>query len=130
MDTQNLSLLDYLSDLPDHRDPRMIKHLLVDIVTIAIVAVICGADTWEEIELFGLSRENWFREFLKLPEGIPSHDTFNRVFAWLNPLEFQKRFRQWTESLRTYVESEVIAIDGKTARRSKDNGKVLHIVSA
>ncbi len=130
MEIERLSMLDYLEGFPDSRDPRMIKHLLVDIITIAVVAVICGADNWEEIELFGRSKEDWFREFLKLPEGIPSHDTFNRVFAWLDPQEFQKRFMHWTEALRKHVESEVIAIDGKTARRSKDNGRVLHMVSA
>jgi len=129
MEEQKLSIVDHLADFSDQRDQRMIKHLLVDIVTIAIIAVICGADNWEEIELFGHSKEDWFRQFLKLPVGIPSHDTFNRVFSWLDPKEFQERFLNWTETLRKCV-AEVIAIDGKTTRGSKDNGKVLHMVSA
>lgn len=130
MKKEPTSIVDYLSDFSDQRDTRMIKHQLVDIVTIAIIAVICGADNWEEIELFGRSKEDWLRQFLELPEGIPSHDTFNRVFSWLDPQEFQNRFMKWTESLRKCIEAEIIAIDGKTARGSKDNGNVLHMVSA
>jgi len=119
--------------LPDPRVDRTKDHLLVDIVLIAICAVVCGADGWVEVAEFGSTKEKWFRQFLKLPEGIPSHDTFGRVFAALDADEFQRCFLEWVQTISVLTAGQVIAIDGKTLRRSHDKrrGKAaLHVVSA
>jgi predicted transposase YbfD/YdcC len=119
--------------LPDPRVDRTKDHLLLDIVLIAICAVVCGADGWVEVAEFGGTKEKWFRQFLKLPEGIPSHDTFGRVFAALDADEFQRCFLEWVETISVLTAGQVIAIDGKTLRRSHDKrrGKAaLHVVSA
>jgi predicted transposase YbfD/YdcC len=119
-------------DLPDPRAEPAKRHLLLDITVIAICAVVCGAESWVEIEEFGKARLEWFRSFLELPNGIPSHDTFGRVFARLDPAEFQKRFLAWAQGLREAI-GDHVAIDGKTLRRSHDHagGKAaLHLVSA
>lgn len=118
------------------RDPRKFhspSHLLVDIVTIAICAVICGADDWVAIETFGRAKEKWFRTFLRLPNGIPSHDTFGQVFADLDPSQFQRCFLSWVTTISQLIAGEVVAIDGKTVRRSHDKGMgkaAIHMVSA
>lgn len=109
------------------------RHLLRDIFVIAICAIICGANNWVEIALFGESKKEWFKTFLKLPNGIPSHDIFNRVFSKLNPKEFEARFISWVRGIAEITEGEIIAIDGKTVRRSHDksDGKAaIHMVSA
>jgi hypothetical protein len=106
---------------------------LLDILVIAICAVICGADTWVEIEAYGNAKEQWLRQFLALPHGIPSHDTFGRVFARLKPEELQRCFLSWIQAVRELTHGEVVAIDGKTLRRSFDRaaGKgAIHMVSA
>lgn len=114
----------YFVELPDPRRDHTRRHKLVDIVTMAICAVICGADDWEEVAFFAEVREEWFGTFLELPGGIPSHDTFWRVFRALDTKRFEACFRAWTTSLRTLVEgevvAEVVAIDGKQLRRSHD----------
>jgi predicted transposase YbfD/YdcC len=92
----------------------------MDILVIAICAVICGADNWEEVELFGKAKEKWFKTFLELPNGIPSHDTFWRVFAKLDPEQFQQSFVSWISSVSEITDGQVIAIDGKILRRSHD----------
>jgi predicted transposase YbfD/YdcC len=123
----------YFGDLPDPRVLGRCDHQLVDIVIIGICAVLCGAEGWEEIEQFGQSKEGWLRQFLALGCGIPSHDTFRRVFSLLDAQAFQDRFARWVEGVFTVTRGQVIAIDGKTARRSYDkrNGKgALHLVSA
>lgn len=129
-----VSLKSHFSILEDTRDPLRRRHLLIDILMIAIAAVLCGADGWTEIEEFGKSNESWFRKFLKLDNGIPSHDTFGRVFSLLSPTAFEKRFRAWIESVReVYEAEEIVAIDGKTLRRSHDRKRgqgPLHMVSA
>jgi predicted transposase YbfD/YdcC len=106
----------------------------VEIVIIAIVAVICGADGWTEIEEFGKSNEEWFRKFLKLENGIPAHDTFGRVFSLIAPAAFQECFSAWIGSLREAdALEEIVAIDGKSLRRSHDRKRgqgPLHMVSA
>ena len=94
------TLIEHFSLLEDTRDPKRRRHLLIDIVIIAITAVLCGADGWTEIEEFGKSNEEWFRKFLELDNGIPSHDTFGRVFALLSPAAFQERFSAWVDSVR------------------------------
>lgn len=126
-------LEEYFGDLPDPRIDRTKKHQLIDIIAIAICAVVCGADNWVEVETFGLIREAWLRQFLELPNGIPSHDTFGRVFARLDAEAFRKRFIQWVRDVHTLSKGQVVAIDGKTVRRAHDqaNGQAaLHLVSA
>ena len=87
---------------------------------LAICATICGADNWSHIALFGQGKEEWLRTFLELPNGIPSHDTFGRVYSQLDPEEFQRCFMEWTHGEADLVPGEVVAIDGKRARRSHD----------
>jgi predicted transposase YbfD/YdcC len=110
----------HFSNLEDPRVDRTKLHPLLDILVIAICAVICGADNWEEVELFGEAKEAWFKTFLELPNGIPSHDTFWRVFAKLSPEQFQQSFVSWISSVSEITQGQVIAIDGKTLRRSHD----------
>ena len=109
-------------DLPDPRIDRTKLHKLLDILAIAICAVIAGADNWEDIEEFGKARLDWFRTFLELPNGIPSHDTFTRVFARLDPEPFQACFLGWMNAVAEVIGGQVIAIDGKVLRRSHDKG--------
>jgi len=126
-------LMDYFEGLEDPRIERSKRHSLPDIITIAICAVICGADSWVHVEMFGRSKEEWFRTFLELPNGIPSHDTFGDVFSRLDPERFQECFMEWSQGVAELLPGEVVAIDGKTARRSYDRhgGKgALHLVSA
>jgi predicted transposase YbfD/YdcC len=124
------SPLSYFSDMKDPRIDRTKDHLLEDIIVIAILAVLCGADTWNDIEEFGKAKESWLRTFLKLSGGIPSHDTFNRVFSLLDPKQLQERFIQWTSSVARLTEGEVISIDGKAIRGSRDKKSIVHMVSA
>jgi predicted transposase YbfD/YdcC len=117
------------------QDPRMERtkrHRLRDIIIVAICGVICGAEGWVEIEEFGKAKEAWFTELLKLPNGIPSHDPFGRVFSLMDPKQFEASFFQWVQGITSTVKG-VIAIDGKTLRRSHDERagkKALHLVSA
>ena len=116
-------------------DPRMERtklHRLRDIIILAICGVLCGADGWVEIEEFGKAKEAFFTNLLTLPNGIPSHDTFGRVFALIDPKQFEASFVQWVQGISQTVKG-VIAIDGKTLRRSHDHEsdkKALHVVSA
>lgn len=119
--------------LPDPRVERTKDHLLIDIVAIAIFAVISGADGWVAIETYRQSKLGWLEQFLALPNGIPSHDTFARVFARLDPEVFRACFYSWIESITEVLGAQVIPIDGKTLKQSYDrNGqqKAIHIVSA
>jgi predicted transposase YbfD/YdcC len=128
----NTALVEHFAELDDPRADNR-RHLLIDILVIAICAAICGADSWEDIELFGEAKKRWFSTFLELPHGIPSPDTFARVFGALDPEQFQGAFTRWVQDVSTLVTGEVIAIDGKTARRSYDRqgGKAaIHMVSA
>jgi hypothetical protein len=105
----------------------------LDIIVRAVCAVICGADNWVEVELFGRTKQQWLRTFLELPHGIPSHDTFGRVFRLLDPEVFQRGFRSWIEAVQAIIQGQVVAIDGKTLRRSHDRtlGKAaIQMVSA
>ena len=116
-------------------DPRgsNSSHLLIEIIVIAICAAICGADNWVEVEEYGKAKEAWLRRFLELRHGIPSHDTFGRVFRLIDPHEFQRGFIDWVQQAHQIVGSEVINVDGKQLRRSHDRstGKsALHMVSA
>ena len=127
------SLFDYFVVIEDTRDEKKRRHLLIDVMVIAITAVICGADGWTQVEAFGKAKEEWFRRFLELPNGIPSHDTFGRVFSVLSPEVFEARFREWVASVREVCGEDIIAIDGKSLRRSHCRKKglgPLHMVSA
>jgi predicted transposase YbfD/YdcC len=113
-----IGLLEHFSDCQDPRRELGKDHLLVDILVIGILAVICGADDFVGMAEFGVDQQTWLRTFLKLPKGIPSHDTFGRVFAQLKPSEFRRCFSNWVRSVANLTDGEIIAIDGKTARRS------------
>jgi predicted transposase YbfD/YdcC len=132
MPTTDVALARYFAALPDPRIDRTKKHLLVDIVVITICAVIAGADSWEEIAAFGQSKEAWLRRFLTLPEGIPSHDTFYRVFAALEPRAFQDCFGQWITAVSKVTGLKTIAVDGKAVRaaRHATASGCLHLVNA
>ena len=112
----------HFGNIEDPRIERTKLHKLVDIVVIAICAVIAGGDNWEDIEEFGKARIEWFQTILEIPNGIPSHDTFNRLFARIEPEQFQKSFISWMKSASELIGGQVIAIDGKVVRRSHDNG--------
>jgi predicted transposase YbfD/YdcC len=127
------SISEYFATLSDPRKGGMVEHQLIDIITIAVCAVICGANNWVEVELFGHRRQAWLRQFLELRHGVPSHDTFGRVFARLSAEAFQHCFAQWMQAVFTRSQGEVIAIDGKRLRRSYDkasNKAAIHMVSA
>ena len=126
-------LLRHFDQLKDPRMNRTKKHSLSDILTLAICAVICGADGWVQVEDFADCKKEWFKTFLNLPNGIPSHDTFGRVFAALDPAAFEACFMKWVAALATASAGRLISIDGKTIRRSLDTatGKSpIHMVSA
>jgi predicted transposase YbfD/YdcC len=127
------ALRDHFADLPDPRVERTKRHQLLDVVTIAVCAVICGADTWVAVAAFGQRKRAFLARFLELPNGIPSHDTFGRVFAALDPAAFETCFLAWVQATVRATAGQVVAIDGKTLRRSHDRaaGKgPLHLVSA
>ena len=127
------SLIGHFTVLTDPRCPINRRHELGDLIVIAISAVLCGADGWVDVEQFGRSKEAWFRQFLTLRHGVPAHDTFGRVFSLLDPKAFEACFRNWVASIRDLVPGEVIAVDGKTLRRSHDRANglaALHLVSA
>jgi predicted transposase YbfD/YdcC len=131
--SRSVSLLTHFSDLPDPRVDRTKRHKLIDIVGVAICAVICGAEGWTAIEEYGQAKETWLRQFFELPHGIPSDDTFRRVFTCLSPTQFQDRFVGWVQALSAQTAGQVIAIDGKTVRRSYDRGgnkAAIHMISA
>lgn len=132
MDANQSPFLIHFGQLEDPRLDRKKRHSLIDIIAITICAVIAGAEGWTDIERFGKTKEAWLRTFLALPNGIPSHDTFGRFFALLNPLMFQKCFIDWVRAVHHQVQG-VVAVDGKTARRSHDQAKgksAIHVVSA
>lgn len=110
----------HFGDLKDPRVDRTKRHKLLDIVVITICGVVCGADDWVSIEEFGNAKVQWFRQFLELPNDIPSHDTFGRVFGKLDPDQFHTCFMNWILAVSEIIEGQVIAIDGKTLRRSHD----------
>ena len=123
----------HFSILPDPRLERTKKHLLIDILFIAVCTVICGGEGFTDMELFGEAKQEWLRTLLALPHGIPSHDTFGRVFSQLDPKEFGECFLRWSAALHAATKGEVIALDGKTLRHSFDTAtgqSALHLVSA
>lgn len=127
------SLKRYFGELPDPRVEGRCEHRLVDIIVTAICGVLSGSEGWEDIEEFGHSKLEWLQQFLELPNGIPSHDTFRRVFSLLDATAFQEQFMRWVEGVFRVTQGQVVALDGKTVRGSRDeaNGKkALHLVSA
>lgn len=128
-----LSVQEYFQDVPDPRVNRRRLHGLLDIIVIALCAVICSAESWKDIQLWGETHQSWLEQFLELPHGIPSRCTFRRVISRLNPEEFQNCFRDWIKALSRATQGRIIAVDGKTLRRSMDSAsdlKALHVVSA
>lgn len=132
-DQNSANILNYFSEISDPRVDRTKEHSLINIIVIAICAVICGADSFVEIEEFGNTSINWLKTFLDLQNGIPSHDTFGRVFSLIDPNEFKKCFLNWIKEVSKITNSEIVSIDGKTVRRSydkKSNKSAIHMVSA
>ena len=114
------TIIEHFAGLQDPRIDRTKLHQLLDIVVIAICAIICGADDWVEVELFGNAKLPWLRTFLALPHGIPSHDTFGRDFARLNPEEFGRCFQEWVQAVYEITGGQVVPIDGKVLRGSRE----------
>lgn len=131
----SLTLIESLSHITDpRRDHATTRHKLIDILVIAVCATICGADGWEEIAEFGEAKHEWFKQFLELPNGIPSHDTFGRVFQLIKPTEFQQSFLEWVRAAAAAAGGTLINVDGKHLRGSKkrkrDSKEGLRLVSA
>lgn len=125
--------IESFSNLEDPRVDRTKKHLLLDVIAIAICGVLSGAENWEEMEDFAKENEAWFSQFLLLPNGIPSHDTISRVFSALDPQAFQESCLAWLKRIAKLLPETVIPIDGKTLRgskRSNESKKALHIINA
>ena len=126
-----LSLIEHFKGLPDPRMDRTKDHALIDILVIAVCTLLCGGEGFNDMEDFGKAKKDWFRTFLTLAEGIPSHDTFNRVFAAIKPEEFLECFLRWTQSLRQAVAQEIVALDDKALRRALNKKESLrYVVSA
>ena len=128
-----MKMIEYFKELKDKRQQGKVAHNLVEIVIMTIFAVMAACDYWEEIEDYCITKYDWFKDVLglELENGIPSHDTFQRVFQALNPKEMQRCFVEWVRSIHTITNGEIIGIDGKTVRGSKSNKKkAIHMVSA
>lgn len=124
---------EHFSKVADPRKDRTKDHKLIDIIAIAICAVICGAEGWVDMELYGKSKEPWLRTFLELPNGIPSHDTFGRVFSLIDAHQFQLAFYEWVWAVNDIIQGQIINLDGKCLRGSDDQrlGKrAIYMVSA
>jgi len=129
--TATNKLKSVFGQIPDFRRSHKQLYDLESILLIGIISVICGADSWNEIENYARSKEDFLRSFLNLPNGIPSHDTFNRVFSNIDSNQFENCFIEWVSILAQLKPKEIIAIDGKTIRGAKANGKKspVHMVS-
>jgi predicted transposase YbfD/YdcC len=126
-----LNLIEHFQTLTDPRVDRRREHELIDILIIAVCTLLCGGETFNDMEDFGYAKQDWFKTFLGLRNGIPSHDTFNRVFAALDPQGFLDCFLRWTQSLRQAVAQEIVALDGKALRRALNKDQsVKYVVSA
>ena len=133
MTQEKVALMDHFNTLSDPRSGNAVRHNFYDILIIALCAAICGADSWRDVETFGVAKEYWLRRFLALPHGIPSHDTFTRIFAAVNTDAVAAAFISWTSAVAHKTDGEVIAIDGKTLRHSynrQSDQAALQMVSA
>jgi len=125
------SFLSYFNDLKDPRVERTQKHALESLVFISVAAITCGADSWNEIQEFGEAKKSWLATVVPLPNGIPSHDTFNRFYAALEPGTFEDCFAQWAASMAARTKGEVVSIDGKSLRGSRGmKATAAHVVTA
>src|SRR5215475_7636871 len=132
-DTVNASIVEHFRTLEDPRIERTKKHLLLDILVIALCTLLTGGEGFQDMALFGKSKQAWLHTFLALPRGIPSHDTFGRVFARLNPQRFQQCFLSWTQAVAQLTQGALVSLDGKTVRASFDRATAsspLHMLSA
>ena len=126
-----LRLADVFVSIEDPRQTAKVKHDLVELLVVAVNAVLVGADTFTEIELWAEEKLEWLQGYLRLPHGIPSHDTFGRIFGLIDPEQFESAFRRWVSSILPALGTEIVAIDGKTSRRSGGiDATALHLVSA
>jgi predicted transposase YbfD/YdcC len=132
METEGrLRLADVFVSIQDPRQAAKVEHDLVELLVVAVNAVLVGADTFVEIELWAKEKLDWLRGYLRLAYGIPSHDTFGRMFGLIDPEQFESAFRRWVESILPALGAEIVAIDGKTSRRSGGvDATALHLVSA
>ena len=120
-----LSLITHFQVLPDPRLQRRQAHDLIDLLVIAVCTLLCGGESFNDLEDFGHAKHDWFKTFLRLRNGIPSHDTFNRLYAALDPKAFLDCFLRWTQSLRQAVAQEIVALDGKALRRALNRDQSL-----
>ena len=134
MSSPSISLLkSHFEGLDDPRVQHSIDHLLIDIVMITICAVICGAESWVEVENYGKAKQSWLERFLELPHGIPSHDTIERLFVRLHPEQLQESFLRWVNAAFELSQGQLISLDGKTLRGSYERGGkrgMIHMISA
>jgi len=132
METEGrLRLSDVVVSIDDPRQAAKVEHDLVELLVVAVNAVLVGADTFVEIELWAKEKLTWLRNYLGLANGIPSHDTFARMFGLIDPEQFEDAFRTWLKSILPTLGAEIVAIDGKTSRRSGGvDATALHLVSA
>lgn len=107
-------IVEHFSKVTDPRINRTKEHKLIDIIAIAICAVICGAEDWVDIENFGNGKQVWLQTFLELPNGIPSHDTFGRVFSMIDPKEFQESFQNWVQSIYEFTHGQVLVFESRS----------------
>lgn len=125
---RRLGLIERLEQLPDPRVKGRCEHELVDVLVIALCCLLCGGESFNDMEDFGRAKRKWFKTFLRLRGGIPKHDTFNRVLAALKPEAFLELFVAWTQSLRETVAEEIVALDGKALRRALDQGQSPRVI--
>lgn len=133
MEKNIVSIKKHFASLEDPRILLKTSHRLIDVIVIAICAAICGAETWTQVEEFGKAKLEWFKTFLELPHDVPSHDTFGRLFSLISAKHFQACFQEWIKAVFEVTAGQVIAIDGKTARRSHNkraNKSAIHMVHA
>ncbi len=118
-----VGIMEHFSQIEDPRREHGKRHVLEEILVLTICAVICGADSFVAVEAFGKAKIDWLRHFLTLPHGIPSHDTLGTIFARLDPRQFEQCFLQWVNAVFARTTGKVVAIDGKTLRRSCDRNR-------